>query len=312
MTVFYLILGVFLLYVGSEALVRGGTSLSLRFRIKPLIIGLTVIAFGTSSPELFVSVKATLAGHGNISAGDIVGSSIFNIAGILSFCALFGAIPLKKQLIKFDLPVMFLGYVLLSYFFLTGMVPRWAGVMLICLLILYLLAIYLIPKRRLLQEKEIEDEIGRPLKNVFWDLIYIFGGLAALIYGSQEIISSAIHIAKEMGINEGKVSLGIVAIGTSLPEVSCCLVALWYKRYDILVGNLIGSNVFNVFSVIGCAATISPIEVNQISYIDLSMMFFSGAFVFPLLQEEAKYPRFKGATLLAVYIAYFSHLIFST
>lgn len=296
--------GVLLLYFGSEALVRGASSLALRLNIKPLIIGLTVIAFCTSSPELVVSIKAVLTGHGDISAGDIIGSNIFNIAGILAFCSLFRVIPLEQHILRFDLPVMFLGYFIFSIFLLTGKISRGVGIFFIFLLIVYTLSLYFTPKRKLFKEKEILEEIEKPLKNICLDVLFILGGLSMLIYGGHLVVTDAISLAKLIGISEASIALSVVAIGTSLPEVSCCLVALWRKKYDILVGNIIGSNIFNLFAVIGIAATIKPIYVVNIRFLDLGMMFLTGFLLFPFFQKNQNIPRIKAAFLFSSYLVY--------
>jgi cation:H+ antiporter len=295
---------ILLLYIGSEALIRGGSSLALRLNIKPLVVGLTVVAFSTSSPELVVSIKAALTRHGDISAGDIIGSNIFNVAGILSFCALFKAIPLNKQILKFDLSVMFLAYFLFSVFLLTGKFSRLAGIIFVSLLIIYTLALYYISKNKTFKEKEIIEEIEKPLKNIYFDLTFIVGGLSSLVYGAHLLVTSAIYLAKLMGINEASVALGVVAVSTSLPEVSCCLIALRRKKYDILVGNIIGSNIFNIFSVVGIASLVTPIEVVNIRLLDLGMMFLTGVFLFPFFQKKSILYRSKAAILFCFYLLY--------
>jgi cation:H+ antiporter len=206
---------------------------------------------------------------------------------------------------------MFGTYILLSTFLLSGAIPRWAGAIFVTLLALYLIAIYLVPKRRAFQEIEAEEEMGKPLKNIYLDLFFIGGGIASLAFGSQEIVAGAIHIAKFLGVDEASVSLSIVSVGTTLPELSCCLVALRQKKYDILVGNIIGSNIFNVLSVLGIAALVRPLEVDQIRWVDLLMMFLSAALIFPVFQKEAGFGRIKGGVLLVIYAGYLYSLTFS-
>ncbi len=296
--------GILFLYLGSEALVRGGSSLALRLNIRPLIVGLTIIAISTSSPELVVSIKAVLINHGDISIGDVVGTSIFNVAGILSFCTLFGSIPLKKQIVKFDLPVMVLAYILLSIFLMIGKIPRWAGIFFVFLIIAYILALYFHPKLKHSKEKNVSDEITPPLKNIYLDLLFILAGLSILIYGGQLVVTSAIFFARLIGINEASIALSVVAIGTSLPEVSCCLVSLRKKKYDLLVGNIIGSNIFNIFSVIGIASTIRPIDKINIRFLDLGILFLTGTILFPFFQKKSDFSRIKGVSLILLYVAY--------
>lgn len=303
--------GIFLIYLGAEILVRGGASLALRFKIPPLVIGLTVIALGTSSPELFVSLKAIFANHADISVGDIVGSNIFNTAGILSVCAIFQQLPLKNQILKFDLPITLFAYVLLSLFSFFGIIPRWAGVLFILLIIGYILAVYFFPKERTFFEKqEIEavEEVGKPLKNVNLDFIFILGGISALIFGSNLFIEGAIHLAKLMGLDDATIGLSIVAISTSLPEVSASIVALKRKKFDLLVGNIIGSNIFNIFGVLGIASLVHPIKVSEIEIADLSMMFLTTIFLFPFFQKKNTLPKIKGAVLFFGYLVYLAYL----
>ncbi len=305
---FSFFIGIVLLYLGSEALVRGSSSLAIRFNIKPLIIGLTVIAFGTSSPELVVSIQAVLTQHAEISLGDVIGSNIFNVAGILSFCAILRPIPLNKDLLKFNIPVMFFGFFLFSIFLLTGTISRLAGGIFVSCLVLYTLALYCIPKQRDLQEKEAAEEVEKPLKNLGLELVLILGGLAFLIYGAHLIVSSAVTLAKLWGVNEAVIALGIVALGTSLPEISCCLIALFRKKYDLLVGSIIGSNIFNIFSVIGIASLVRPIPVSNIRLVDLGMMFLSSVFILPFFQKDLIIHRKKAVFLICLYVFYILYL----
>lgn len=305
---FAFIIGIVLLYLGSEALLRGGSSLALRLKINPLIVGLTIIAFSTSSPELVVSIKATLTNHGDISVGNVIGANILNVAGILGFCALWRPIPLKNQVLKFDLPIMFLAYFLFFLFVLGGNISRWVGILFVSLLIVYTLILYFAPKRIAGKErkiaKKIAEEIEQPLKNIYLDLSFILFGFLSLIYGGDLLVGGTIYLARIMGINEASIALSIVSAGTCLPEICCSLVALWRKKYDILVGNIIGSNIFNIFFVIGVAAVVDPIQIVNIRLVDLGMMFLTGIFIFPLFEKDSVFPKIKAALLLGLYFIY--------
>ena len=302
--------GILLLYFGSEALVKGGSSLALRLNIQPLIIGLTVIAISTSSPELTVSVQAAWTSHGDILVGDIVGSNIFNIAGILCFCAIFRNLPIKKQAIKLDWPVMFLAYLLLTVFLLDGRIPRWGGFIFLVLVVLYLFALFFVTKRKIFHESEIPEVTEQPLKNVYLDIFLIVGGWAVLIYGGHLVVASAILFAQYFGLSEATVGLSVVAIGTSLPEMSCSFVAMLRKKHDILVGNIIGSNIFNVFFVTGLSAMIRPIEMTNIRYLDIGMMFLTGMLVFPFFQKKLLISRIWALILFLCYLSYVFLLYF--
>jgi len=305
MTILFL-LGIALLYAGSEALLKGSSSLAQRLKISPLIIGLTVVAFSTSSPELSVAIKATISGHWNISTGDILGSCIFNVAAILAFCALIKPIPLPLQLVKFDIPIAIFAYILLTFFILIlQQIPRWGGALLVFCLIAYTISLYRLQKRtKLIAESEVIAEGGKPLKNIYFDLLFILGGLAALIYGARLFVTAAVTLAKLLGTNEETIGVGIVALGTSLPEVSCAIIALVRKKYQILVGSVIGSNIFNIFSVLGVAAIIRPFQNLEVHYSDLIMLFGSLIVILPILQKTAVIPRLKGGILFGGYLLY--------
>lgn len=307
--VFLILLGIVILYLGAEGLLRGSSSFASRLNINPLVIGLTIVAFSTSSPELFVSSQAALKGQGDLSLGTIIGSNIFTIGGILSFCALFSPIPLKKQLLKFDLPVMIFASCLIAVFSLLGKVSRWAGILFILLLAVYTIAVYLVPKRSsFIQEKEITEALGQPLKTIYLDFLYMIGGLLGLIFGSHFFINGTISLAQLLGISNATIGLTVVAIGTSLPEISCSLVALRRKKFDILVGNIVGSNIFNILCVIGVSSLIQPITVIDIGFLDLAMLLFTAIILFPITQPILS--RKKAILIFSIYILYIIHAFF--
>lgn len=305
-----LLLAIILLFAGSEALVLGASSFATRLKISPLIIGLTILAFSTSSPELFVSVQASLQGSGDIAVGNIVGSNIFATAIGLGLCALVCPIALKRQLFTLDLPVMFGSYALLALVIYAGGISRIGGLFFIAALVAYTWVIYRIHKKnRPTFEAEEVKLVGGRFKSIYFDLGLIVVGLAVLLYGSELFLGRAEELARAWGVSDATIGLTIVAIGTSLPEIACSIAALRHKKFDILAGNIIGSNTFNVLCVIGASALAKPITVRGIEVLDVALMFAVGLLLYPIAQKRLELGRLKGLVLTALYIVYLCYNI---
>jgi cation:H+ antiporter len=303
---FYLLLGLVLLYFGAEGLVRGSASLALRLGLTPLVIGLTVVAFGTSAPELVVSLRAALDGQGDISVGNVVGSNICNIGLILGLCALISPIATSSRVVRADIPIMIgvtvLGLGLLSH----GGVTRWEGGVLLALL-----AGYVVFTIRLAEKApddaladEFADVVVPSKRGLVVDLLFVAGGLAFLVVGARFLVDGAVIIARAFGWSEALIGLTIVAVGTSLPELATSLVAAVKKEADIAVGNIVGSNIFNILGILGITAALTPLEAAGIGTIDLLVMTAFAVVLWPFAFRGGRLCRAEGAVLLLAYTGY--------
>ncbi len=304
-------LGLTLLYFGAEYLVRGSSSLALRLGLSPLVVGLTVVAFGTSSPELVVSLKAAYAGQGDISVGNVVGSNICNIGLILGLCALIVPIKVASQIIRLDTPIM-LGVTGLGVAMLyDGRVSRPEGVLLFLLLLAYITFSVWQAKRQPADAlgEEFTGAIGISKRGVAVDLVLIAGGLLLLIFGARFLVDAAVTIARTLGWSESLIGLTIVALGTSLPELATSLVAALKKEADIAVGNIIGSNIFNLLGILGVTAMVTPLSTGGIGWADLGVMAAFAVLLWPFCTTGHRLSRPEGAVFLLGYVAYLGWLV---
>jgi cation:H+ antiporter len=307
-----LALGLIALYFGAEALVKGGAGLALRLGLTPLVIGLTVVAFGTSSPEMVVSVQATLGGNGAISIGNVVGSNICNIALILGLCALITPIRADHQVIRREVPIMIGATILALLILADGYVARWEG----ALLLLALLAYTAITVRQAraataaASEADFADELGqgKPLA-LGLSIAAVLGGLAVLVVGSHLFVSGAVSLAASWGMSQLAIGLTIVALGTSLPELATSLVAALKRQADVAVGNIVGSNLFNLLGILGVAALVHPINAPDLAWLDLGVMLLVSVALLPIVRSGGRISRLEGIALLAVYIGYTAWLL---
>lgn len=300
------IAGIVLLVLSGDWLVRSGSALASYFRIPPFIIGLTVISFGTSAPELFVSLNASVSGFPDIAIGNVVGSNIANIGLVLAVSALIIAIPIQWATIKLDFPVLMLSGVLLAVFMSDLEISRIEGVLLLAVMIAYLFLII----RNLRKNKTVPDE--NELKQKTWhpllSCLIIVISCGGLMFGSQLLVDGAVNIAKVFGVSERIISITVIAIGTSLPELTTSVIAAVKKNLDISAGNVIGSNIFNILVITGFSSVVSPLKVSpSILHFDLLFMlgFFVllGLFFFPL--RRPRISRWEGLFFLLAYIGYY-------
>ena len=303
-----LILGVVggvLLYYGADFLVSGGVGIAKKLRIPNLIIGLTMVAFGTSAPELTVSIDAALRGKGDISVGNVVGSNICNIALILGLCATVKALPVNRQVLKGDLPVMTLATLALAgLLYFTGGVPRWGGLIFILMMACYLAWLFISAKQSKEMQESLEGEISGEVQALWKSLLQFAGGLVALIFGAKYFVSGAVCAARLLSIPEAVIALTIVAIGTSLPELAASLIATKRGETDIAVGNIIGSNIWNILCIMGVSPLIKPIVLKDISHLDLAALLFISLSAIPVLVTGKKVNRAEGVFWLLCYGVY--------
>ncbi len=302
----WIIASLVLLYFGAEGLVRGSSSLALRLGLTPLVVGLTVVAMGTSMPEVMVSVKSSLAGRGDLAIGNVVGSNMFNIGVILGLTALLSPMKVQFQLIKIDLPIMVvvsLGMVALLW---DGAVGRLAGAVLFGGLIIYIAGNIWLARRTATKEVEAEYAEGVPARSgsVLMDGLFILGGLGILVLGARLLTDNSVALARSFGVSEAVIGLTIVAAGTSVPELAASIVAAMKKEPDIALGNVIGSNIFNMLGILGIASMVAPITAPDIRHFDLWMMVAFAAALVPMLWTGLRVSRAEGATLFAAYCGY--------
>ena len=305
-----LIIGIALLYLGAEGLIRGASSVSLRWGLSPLFIGLTIVAFGTSAPELVVSIEAAVKMHGAISIGNVVGSNIFNIAVILGLSALICPLKIHRQLVIIDMPILIGVSVLFFLFFLDFQVSRFEGLIFFLGIVGYTIFSLIYAKKQFQKGIELihEDDIPKPTQSVTMDFIFIAGGLGALIAGSHLFVDGSIRLARILNISEAVIGLTIVSIGTSLPELATSVVAAIRKEADIAVGNIVGSNIFNILSILGIASLIKPIDGTGIAMTDMFVMIMTAVILLPLMRTGFSIKRLEGALLLLVYAGYLFYL----
>ena len=298
------IAGFGLLFASGSYLVKGGVELSRHFRISPLVVGLTVVAFGTSAPELFVSVAAGFSDVPDISIGNIVGSNIANIAFILGSVAVVFPISVKRPSVLYDWAVMMLSFLLLYFFGMNGKLQRFEGIILFGLIIAYIIWSLIYSRRQSIKNEEV---FQKPEMRLWVSVLIVVLSIVGLYFGAEWLVSGSSELAIGWGISERVVGISVVAFGTSIPELATSLAAALKKEMDISVGNIIGSNIFNVFSILGITATLTPLRVSErvISF-DIWWMMGIGIllmlFMIPL--RKGLITRFKGIILLLIYIVY--------
>ena len=311
--------GLFLLYLGAEFLVRGASKIALMARISPLIVGVTVVAFGTSSPEVIVSFVAAFSDKADVAIGNIVGSNIANIGLILGISALIRTVKLRKTKIAAEVFWMLGASALFIIFSLNGMLEQWEGILLFLVLIIFvIISIRISINQRNSHTEIIDVSVGKisNLPKVVQLIIYIVFvviGIAILVWGSNITIDSAIFIAREFGVSEIIIGLTLVAFGTSLPELATAIISIVKKENAILIGNVIGSNIFNILCVGGLVSSFIAIPVkDRVIQFDLPVMMAVSLLLLPVVFKWNKIPRFLGLFLLILYFSYISFSFFYT
>lgn len=320
MTFVYLIAGLVLLVAGAEVLVRGAAKLAAQFGIPPLIIGLTVVAFGTSAPETAVSVQAALDGSGDLAIGNVVGSNIANVLFILGLTALIAPLIVSRQLIRLDVPIM-IGASLLTFALAwDGSLSKLDGAILFAGIVAYTAFLIISSrKQKPLEDDEFSKEFGfdEPVKPYAWaiNLGLIIVGLVLLVSGSNFLVEGAVTLARTLGISELVIGLTVVAVGTSLPELATSVLAAIKGERDIAVGNIVGSNIFNLLCVLGLASLVSPqaisVAANALAF-DFPVMIAVAVACLPIFFAGYRINRWEGLLFLAYYVAYTVYLVLSS
>lgn len=309
--ILWVLAGLALLYFGAEGLVRGSAALALKLGLTPLVVGLTVVAYGTSMPELLVSVKASLAGQSGIAVGNVVGSNIFNVAVILGIAAVIYPIRVNFQLIRTDVPILLAATAGTMLFLRDGRLERWEAGILFAGIIAYTVTSIIVAKRTATPEitAEFEESVSRKsTSRVPVDIAFVLGGLVLLALGSQALVQGAINLARGFGVSEAVIGLTIVAAGTSTPELAATIVAALKREPDIAVGNIIGSNIYNLLCILGAAGLVSPLEMAGVTWIDLGVMLGVSLLLLPILRSGFTVKRWEGAVLLCIYAGYLAWL----
>ena len=313
-------LGIVLIIAGANYLTEGASTLARRMGLSPLVVGLTIVAFGTSAPELIVSLMSALKGNADIAMGNVIGSNIFNILAIGGVTAVVAPITITKSTIRREIPLMLLSFLVL--FFLSydtifagtagtteNILSRGEGLTLLGFFLIFLTYTFAIAK----DAPDDPHADHTPIRTYpLWLLIlFIVGGLVALVYGGDLFVSSASSIARALGMSESFIGLTIVAAGTSLPELATSVVAALKKQPELAVGNIVGSNIFNIFLILGISSTVTPIRVGGVTPLDFSVMIVSGVllYIFSVLFGDRIVKRTEGAVLVLGFVAYTLYLI---
>ena len=314
LTLLQMLGGLAILVVGAEILVRGSVGTALRFGLTPLLIGLTIVAFGTSAPELVVSIQAAYNGSDDIALGNIIGSNISNIALILGIAALIQPLKVQASIIRKDVPILLGVSMLMALFLLDGTISQLEGFIFFVGVIVFTVASIRMAKLETAAEvkSEFEDVIPKKQYPLWLNVVMIAAGLGFLILGAKWLVDGAIQIATSIGMSQAVVGLTIVAVGTSLPELATSVMAAFKKEGDIAIGNVVGSNIFNILCILGITAMILPVSQGGITTVDILLMLGLTLFLLPVLRSGYIVSRIEGGVLLTIYVVYTAYLVLVT
>ena len=304
---FFILLGFAALFVSGKYLVIGGVQIARFFKIPTLVIGLTIVALGTSAPELLVSLKAVLSGHPDIAIGNIIGSNISNITLVLGIAVVIYPISVTRHMMYIDWVVMFLISILFVAFGYFGIITRLEGIVFLLIIIIYTF----ISIRQGRKNKE-EQEFLPPDIKWYYALLLVIASSVGLMFGAEWLIKGASNFARTLGVSERIISVSMIAIGTSVPEMTTSIIAAVKKESDISIGNIVGSNIFNIAAILGITAAAHPISVNR-NFIYHDSLWMIGIslllFIFFAFIGKQKVKRIEGVLLLIAYCAYIYFLL---
>jgi len=303
-----LILGLVFLILGGDFLVRGASSIALRLHMTPLVVGLTIVAFGTSAPELLISLRAALSGSPDLAMANVVGSNICNLALVLGITLLIGPVRVNADSIQIDWPVTMASSLLLFYWVSDHALSLYEGLFFVLTLIFYTVFIIRKSRKKMKAVRDIEQDLDMadaPSKNIWKDVGIIAIGAAGLYFGADWFVGGAKGLASFLGVSQRVIGITIVALGTSLPELVTAIVASFKKETDLALGNLLGSNIFNVLSILGITSIVTEIHVsNIIRHVDMLWMLGITLLVLPLMLYQRKLAKVDGIILLSIYVYY--------
>lgn len=302
MIYFLLCVGLLILLLGGKFLVDGASSLAMKFGLSQGFIGLTIVAFGTSAPELLVSLNAALDGKSDIAIGNVIGSNIANISLVLGISAIVFPIKISSSVFKVDYIVLISSTVIFYLLSLNGIISRFEGIVL--LLILILINIYFFFKLGKVDLIEFEGDLILPMP-IWKSISLLIVGIFGLYYGADLFVESSVEIASIFGVSERIIGITVIAIGTSLPEMATSIIAALNKKTDIAIGNILGSNIMNILAIIGATAAISPIPVSE-GFLNQDFYWMLGLAIvlFPILRSGDRVSRIEGVFLFAAYCIY--------
>ena len=311
----FLFVGLFILILGGDFLVKGSTNLALRMRLSPLVVGLTIVAFGTSSPELLVSINAALSGSPDLTMGNVIGSNICNLALVLGVSAMIRPIRVNTDSIKIDWPMTMGSSVLLYFLVREGLLKSFEGLLFIGLLIAY--TVFVIRKSRKENSRYNSEEASQvsgalDSKHLTKDIVLIVLGCIGLFYGADWFVEGAKGLASKFGVGERVIGITVLALGTSLPELVTASIASFKDQTDLAVGNLMGSNIFNILSILGITSIIKEIEVSDV-ILNTDMIWMLGItlLILPMMIHKREVGRYEGFVLLLIY-GYYTFQVLST
>lgn len=299
-----IVVGIVLVVYGSNILVDGASGVARRLGISKFVIGLTIVGFGTSCPELVVSLTGALKGSSDIAIGNVVGSNIFNTLLILGLTAVLSPIAITSSNKKRDIPMMLVVTVFFALITLKGVINHVDGVV---FLLVFAYVMYLSFKG---DESSVQgDESQKQAQSMVLSVLMIIGGLAGLVFGGQLFVDNAVKFAERIGVSEKFIAITLLACGTSLPELATSIVAVAKKKGQLALGNIIGSNLFNILFILGCSSLIHPLSTGSMGYVDLGVLVVSALMMlFAYTGKGNKIGRALGAAMIAVYVAYIAFL----
>lgn len=314
----FLVLGLILLLVGANYLVDSSVAIAQRAKISNFVIGLTIVGIGTSSPELFVSLSSAIQGLGDMSMGNVVGSNICNVLLILGITAIILPFKIERETMRRDIPMAIFAAIMLFILVYDSILPRITTNILsrfdgFILLLIFAIYLFLIMRQKGKAAEETEENATSSLTGKPQWLLWLIAiiSLAMLIYGGTMLIDSSTTLAKQWGVPDAVISITLVAVGTSLPELITCIFAAIKGNAQLALGNVLGSNIFNIFGILGLSSLVSPIAVNNINIVDFALLLISALFTFLVAFTfgKRKFDRIEGVIFLLVYIAYTTYLI---
>ncbi|MCS7019653.1 MAG: calcium/sodium antiporter [Cytophagales bacterium] len=313
MAYFLFVIGIFLLIFGANWLVDGASSLAKRFQVSDLLIGLTVVALGTSAPEMIVNLTASMSGNTDMAVGNAIGSNIFNVMVILGFSALLNPIDVKHNTIWKEIPLNLLAaivaWLVANDVFFNGAtnsaISRSDGLILLCFFCVFMYYIVSVAKS--------DPQSGGAIKvmPLYQSVLYMVAGIGGLVLGGRWIVDGGVIMARNLGVSEAVIGLTIISAGTSLPELATSAVAAYKKNSDIAIGNVVGSNIMNIFLILGASAVVAPLPFNPKMNMELLINIGTGIAMFAFLftGKGRRIDRWEGSVLLIIYISYISYLI---
>jgi cation:H+ antiporter len=309
---FLFLVGLGILYIGAEWLIKAATQMALHYGIRPLVVGLTIVALGTSLPEFFINFFAAFTGEHDLALGNIIGSNICNIALILGSSAIILPLAVRPQMLSKEYPLMMGAMTLFYVVALDGRIGQWDGIVMVAALIGVMLFLFIDAKRHPESPlADVEADAADDLRSPWMKALYTIAGMAFLAGGAHLMVRGAVNMANVLGIDHVVVGLTIVAIGTSLPELAASMVGVIRQEADLSVGNVLGSNILNVLFVVGAIAMIRPMDVQAASLnIHFPVMLGFGALILPLAWTQYCITRWEGGILFAGFLGYMTYLVF--